>query len=300
MADDAATIATGPRSRRADRRRRRRVAGGRARRAASAACRSNSCAPIRAIRAAFFPRPSSTNSPLRSASAASSSRSWCAARGTDSYEIIAGERRWRAAQRAGLHDVPIVVLDVSDAEALELAIIENVQRADLNPLEEATGYQALANEYNHSQDDIAKIVGKSRSHVANTLRLLEAVRPGQGLHRRRQAHRRSRAHAGRPARTPRRSRPTSSSATSTCARSKRWRARAAASRRERFGAPARIKDADTEALENRLTEALGSAGHHRTSPQWRWRSAGALSHAGAARRRCEAAGERAEKSRHRH
>jgi len=91
----------------------------------------------------------------------------------DSFEIIAGERRWRAAQRASLHEVPIVVLEVSDAEALELAIIENVQRTDLNPLEEANGYQALASEFNHSQDDIARIVGKSRSHVANTLRLLK-------------------------------------------------------------------------------------------------------------------------------
>ena len=93
-------------------------------------------------------------------------------RGTDSYEIIAGERRWRAAQRAGMHEVPIVVLDVTDGEALELAIIENVQRTDLNPLEEATGYQVLAAEFNHSQDEIARIVGKSRSHIANTLRLL--------------------------------------------------------------------------------------------------------------------------------
>jgi ParB family chromosome partitioning protein len=96
------------------------------------------------------------------------------ARGTtDQYEIIAGERRWRAAQRAGLHDVPIVLLEVSDKEALELAIIENVQRADLNPLEEAMGYQKLAEEFNHSQEDMAKIVGKSRPHVANTLRLLK-------------------------------------------------------------------------------------------------------------------------------
>jgi ParB family chromosome partitioning protein len=91
----------------------------------------------------------------------------------DSYEIIAGERRWRAAQRAGLHVVPIVPLDVSDDEALQLAIIENVQRADLNPLEEAAGYQALAAEFGHGQDAIAKVVGKSRSHVANTLRLLK-------------------------------------------------------------------------------------------------------------------------------
>jgi ParB family chromosome partitioning protein len=91
----------------------------------------------------------------------------------DAYEIIAGERRWRAAQRAGLHVVPIVPLDVSDDEALQLAIIENVQRSDLNPLEEAAGYQALMSEFAHSQDAIAKMVGKSRSHVANTLRLLK-------------------------------------------------------------------------------------------------------------------------------
>jgi len=95
----------------------------------------------------------------------------------DSYEIIAGERRWRAAQRAGLHDVPIVPLEATDSEALELAIIENVQRADLNPLEEAGGYQALASEYRHSHDDIAKIVGKSRTHVTNTLRLLKLPDP---------------------------------------------------------------------------------------------------------------------------
>jgi ParB family chromosome partitioning protein len=96
------------------------------------------------------------------------------ARGTaDQFEIVAGERRWRAAQRAGLHDVPIVLLEVSDREALELAIIENVQRADLNALEEASGYQALIDEFGHQQDEVAKIVGKSRSHVANTLRLLK-------------------------------------------------------------------------------------------------------------------------------
>jgi ParB family chromosome partitioning protein len=96
------------------------------------------------------------------------------ARGSaDSFEIIAGERRWRAAQRAGLHDVPIIVHEASDSESLELAIIENVQRADLNPLEEAMGYQSLADQYRYSQDEIAKTVGKSRSHVANTLRLLK-------------------------------------------------------------------------------------------------------------------------------
>jgi ParB family chromosome partitioning protein len=91
----------------------------------------------------------------------------------DSYEIIAGERRWRAAQRAGLHEVPVVIIEATDAEALQIAIIENVQRTDLNPLEEADGYRALMDEFNNSQEDIAKIIGKSRSHVANTLRLLK-------------------------------------------------------------------------------------------------------------------------------
>jgi ParB family transcriptional regulator, chromosome partitioning protein len=93
--------------------------------------------------------------------------------GAESYEIIAGERRWQAAQRAGLHEVPVVVLDVNDVEALELAIIENVQRENLNPIEEAAGYQALIDEFKYQQDEIAKTVGKSRSHVANMLRLLK-------------------------------------------------------------------------------------------------------------------------------
>jgi ParB family chromosome partitioning protein len=91
----------------------------------------------------------------------------------DAFEIIAGERRWRAAQRAGLHEVPVVIIEATDEESLQLAIIENVQRADLNPLEEAEGYRALVEDYDHTQDDIAKMVGKSRSHVANTLRLLK-------------------------------------------------------------------------------------------------------------------------------
>jgi ParB family transcriptional regulator, chromosome partitioning protein len=90
---------------------------------------------------------------------------------SDTYEIIAGERRWRAAQRAGLHEVPVVVIEATDAEALQLAIIENVQRTDLNPLEEAEGYRSLIRDFSHSQDDVARMVGKSRSHVANTLRL---------------------------------------------------------------------------------------------------------------------------------
>jgi ParB family chromosome partitioning protein len=90
----------------------------------------------------------------------------------DTYEIIAGERRWRAAQRAGLHEVPIVSFEADDRQALELAIIENVQRADLDPLEEAAGYQRLGDEFLYTQADLAKAIGKSRSHVSNCLRLL--------------------------------------------------------------------------------------------------------------------------------
>ena len=88
------------------------------------------------------------------------------------FELIAGERRWRASQRAGLHDVPVIIRDVDDKEALELAIIENVQRADLNPLEEAMGYGQLIEQFEYTQQDLAQVIGKSRSHVANTLRLL--------------------------------------------------------------------------------------------------------------------------------
>ena len=99
----------------------------------------------------------------------------------DAYEIVAGERRWRAAQRAELHEVPIHLVEVGDREALELAIIENVQRADLNPLEEALGYNELIEQFGYSQTDLAKIIGKSRSHVANTLRLMKLPENVQGM-----------------------------------------------------------------------------------------------------------------------
>ena len=88
------------------------------------------------------------------------------------YEIVAGERRWRAAQRAGLFDIPVVVLDLTDREALEIALVENVQREDLNPLEEAFGYNSLVIDHGYTQEEVASTVGKSRSHVANTIRLL--------------------------------------------------------------------------------------------------------------------------------
>ena len=89
------------------------------------------------------------------------------------YELIAGERRWRAAQRAGLDSVPVVVREVDEKESLELAIIENVQRADLNPLEEAYGYQQLIERFSYTQKQLAAVIGKSRPHIANTLRLLK-------------------------------------------------------------------------------------------------------------------------------
>lgn len=90
----------------------------------------------------------------------------------DSFEIIAGERRWRAAQMAGLHEVPALARELSDREALEFGLIENIQRQDLSPLEEAEGYQRLLGEFGHTQDALAKIVGKSRPHITNMLRLL--------------------------------------------------------------------------------------------------------------------------------
>jgi ParB family chromosome partitioning protein len=92
--------------------------------------------------------------------------------GAPGYEIVAGERRWRAAQRAGQHEVPVVVRDLSDQETLELALIENLQRADLSPLDEAYAYRRLTNEFAHTQEALADAVGRSRSHVANMLRLL--------------------------------------------------------------------------------------------------------------------------------
>ncbi|MGO7530651.1 ParB/RepB/Spo0J family partition protein [Rhizobium leguminosarum] len=99
----------------------------------------------------------------------------------DRYEIIAGERRWRAAQLAGLIEIAVIVRDVDDKTALEIAIVENVQRADLNALEEALGYEQLIAEYGYTQNDLGEIIGKSRSHVANSLRLLKLPDPVRDL-----------------------------------------------------------------------------------------------------------------------
>jgi ParB family chromosome partitioning protein len=101
--------------------------------------------------------------------------------GGDRYEIVAGERRWRAAQRANLHEVPVVIRTLSDQEAIEIAIIENVQREDLNAIEEGEGYSALMSGHGYTQEDLAKVIGKSRSHLANTLRLLKLPKGVQDL-----------------------------------------------------------------------------------------------------------------------
>ena len=92
--------------------------------------------------------------------------------GKSKYEIIAGERRWLAAQKAGLHEIPVTILDLSDVESLEVAIVENIQRDDLNPIEEARGYKRLNNEFKYDHESISKLMSKSRSHISNTLRLL--------------------------------------------------------------------------------------------------------------------------------
>lgn len=92
--------------------------------------------------------------------------------GDGKYEIVAGERRWLAAQRAGLHEIPVTILELSDVESLEVAIVENIQRDDLNPIEEARGYKRLNEEFKYDHESISKLMSKSRSHISNTLRLL--------------------------------------------------------------------------------------------------------------------------------
>lgn len=91
----------------------------------------------------------------------------------DNYEIVAGERRWRAAQRAQLHDVPVVIRSISDMDALQIGLVENLQRSDLTPIDEAKGYAALIEDHSHTQEELARMMGKSRPHIANTLRLLD-------------------------------------------------------------------------------------------------------------------------------
>ncbi|WP_164730477.1 ParB/RepB/Spo0J family partition protein [Pelagibacterium montanilacus] len=181
----------------------------------------------------------------------------------DMYEIIAGERRWRAAQRAGLHDVPVIVRDVDDKEALELAIIENVQRSDLNPLEEAQGYGQLMDQFGYTQNDLAHVIGKSRSHVANTLRLLrlpDEVRVMLGRGELTAGHARTLITASDPVALARRIVDDGLSVREAEA----LQQEGAAQRQAGSGATAapkiaQPKDADTLALERQLSDVLGLA-----------------------------------------
>jgi len=173
----------------------------------------------------------------------------------DSYEIIAGERRWRAAQRAGLHEVPVLVHEVSDKEALELAIIENVQREDLNPLEEALGYQQLIDEFQYTQAALADVIGKSRPHVANTLRLLKLPPPVQAHLREGRlsaGHARALVTVADPVSVAERIVEAGWSVRDAEALSQQQEKKDGATR-----APKPDKDADTRALEKALSDTLG-------------------------------------------
>lgn len=177
---------------------------------------------------------------------------------TTHFEIIAGERRWRAAQNVGLHEVPITLTEATDERSLEIAIIENVQREDLNAIDEAQGYQALLSEFKRTQEDIARMVGKSRSHIANTMRLLklpETVRARIAGGDLTAGH--ARALIGAPDPT----------ALATRIVEEGLTVRQAEELAREAGVPSRkppasanlraVKDADTLALEKRVSDALG-------------------------------------------
>jgi ParB family chromosome partitioning protein len=177
--------------------------------------------------------------------------------GGGEYEIVAGERRWRAEQRAGLREIPVVVRHLADAEVLEIAIIENVQRVDLNPIEEALGYKALMERFGRTQDGVAEVVGKSRPHVANALRLLNLPEAVQGYVLQGQlsaGHARAIASASDPMALARRVIDGSLTVRETEALARQ--SASAQGRKPRAGA-ANAKDADTLALEGDLAESLG-------------------------------------------
>ena len=182
--------------------------------------------------------------------------------GDNTFEIIAGERRWRAAQRIGLHEVPIAIVDATDAQSLEFAIIENVQRADLNPIEEASGYVALMEQLHHTQDEVAQIVGKSRPYIANMVRLLKLAPQVQTLVR---TGKLSAGHARLLVNQPNQieiAQEIIEKGMSVRQLEEEMReegARQAREVRREFRGPIKPsgKDADTRALERRLSDALG-------------------------------------------
>ena len=196
---------------------------GAARSVRATACRSTASAPTRTSRAATSTRRSSQDlaASIREKGVIQPLILRPHPVDAGDFEIVAGERRWRAAQLAGVHELPAVVRELSDAEVLELAIIENVQRADLNPLEEAQGYRQLMDRFGHTQERLAEALGKSRSHIANLLRLLTLPEPVLDLLRDGAPDRRSRPGARHRRRTRRRWRGRWSTATSRCARPRR-------------------------------------------------------------------------------
>jgi ParB family chromosome partitioning protein len=178
------------------------------------------------------------------------------------YEIVAGERRWRAAQRAGLREVPAVVRSLADGEVLEIAIIENVQRVDLNPIEEALGYKALMEQFGRTQDAVAEVVGKSRPHVANVLRLLNLPEAVQGYvlqGRLTAGHARAIISAGDPVALARLVIDGNLSVreTEALARKSAFEEGRKPNARSAGGRKSGGKDADTLALETDLAETLG-------------------------------------------
>jgi len=176
----------------------------------------------------------------------------------DSYEIIAGERRWRAAQRAQLHDVPVVIRSISDIDALQLGLVENLQRADLSPIDEAQGYKRLVDDYSHTQDDIARLMGKSRPHVANTLRLLDLPSSVQSMIRLGQLSAgQGRALVGVPDPVAMAQRAFEEKLTVRELERMGGQQKRSAKRTRKASAPEGPKSADTRALERRIEEALG-------------------------------------------
>lgn len=179
----------------------------------------------------------------------------------DRFEIIAGERRWRAAQAAKLHEVPVIIKDLSDGDALEIALVENLQRQNLTPLEEAEAYRRLMEEFSHTQEDLARALGKSRSHIANTLRLLGLPEPVRTLldeGKLTAGHGRALLAAADPARLAEQvvSKGLNVRQTETLAQGKKRAPRPAAHAE---------KDADTIALENEVSNLLGlkvAINHH--------------------------------------
>ena len=175
------------------------------------------------------------------------------------YEIVAGERRWRAAQKAALHTVPVIVRDLSDQEVAEFAVIENVQRQDLNPIEEAAGYHELIERFGYTQEDVADTIGKSRSHLTNTLRLLKLPEGVQALVRTgklKSGH--ARALVGREDAEPLARRIVAEDMSVREVEALVQEAKAERGGKVKPGArQANVKDTDTKAFEKDLSDALG-------------------------------------------